>query len=453
MSNQPISPEKVTSQAQPPTSRQQRMLQHITFLSQNIGGRGSCTEQEEQACQYAARMMQAQGLESISIDNFQANPSTYRPFALAFGAALLGSLAALLFPGSISFAIAAFLNGLGAIGMLAETNLTSNWMQWLLRKTSDRNVSDPEAGRNNSDGEFTDGSNISGNPTNGKHAVGHNAVGRYYPKKSIHNQIVLCAHIDTHRTPIFYSSKKWQQAFSLLVLLAFASMAIGALLFILTLLTSWRWLLWGSPFLSLIQLSALILCLHADFTPYSPGANDNASGAAVCLEIANHLPNEPLDHTSIYFAFTGCEEVGAHGIKAFLNQYAHSLDKNTIFIILDEVGQGFIKYLTQDGLVFQHPTHPQALALARQTASMLEGLDIREGPGLAYTDALVATQRGHIALTVCTLPEADGEDESHWHQMSDTLEHIDPDTLEHVFQFAWTLIQSVEKGAFPSQTA
>ena len=170
-------------------------------------------------------------------------------------------------------------------------------------------------------------------------------------------------------------------------------MALGALLFTLTLLTPWRWLLWAMPFLALIQLSALALCLHADFTPFSPGANDNASGAAVCLEIASYLQNEPLDHTKVYFAFTGCEEVGARGIKAFLDQYAHDLDKNTIFIILDEVGQGFIKYLIQDGLVFQHPTHPQALALARHTASMLEGLDIREGPGLAYTDALVATQR------------------------------------------------------------
>lgn len=233
--------------------------------------------------------------------------------------------------------------------------------------------------------------------------------------------------------------------FSLLVQLAFSSMVAGAILFTLLAFSAWGWLRWLAVLIALVELLALLLCLHADFTPFSPGANDNASGVSVCLEIAHHLQNNPLNHTSVHFAFTGCEEVGAHGMKAFVNQHQDMLDKETIYLILDEVGSGSIKYLTQDGLVFQHPTHPQALALARQVASNQPELNIQEGPGLAYTDALVATQRGLVALTICTLPEPGSHESSHWHQMSDTVEHVDPTSLENVFQFTLEVLKLIDQ--------
>lgn len=392
------------------------MLEHIKFLSQDIGSRGSCTPQEEQACRYTKDFLQSLDLNSITLDHFQAIPSTYQPFALAFGIALLGALAALFIPAQTIFIVAAVLNALGAAGMLAETNLSPNWMQWLLPK-----------------------------------AVSHNAVGVWKPHGEVSRQVVLCAHVDTHRTPIFYSSESWHKVFSLMVQMAFASMVSGAILFVLMAFSTWDWLRWLAAMIALVELLALLLCLHADRTPFSPGANDNASGVAVCLEIAKHLKNYPLKHTSIHFAFTGCEEVGAHGIKTFLNQYTDVIDNKTVFIILDEVGLGSIRYLTRDGLVFQHPTHPQALALAHQTASTLKTLNIHEGPGLAYTDALVATKRGLSALTICTLPETGSQESSHWHQMSDTIEHVDPTSLENVFQFTWALIQKIDQSSSPTK--
>lgn len=159
-------------ETQAAADRQRRMLQHITHLSQTIGGRGSCTPQEKEACQVTQAVMQELGLSAVNLEPFQANRSTYLPFALAFGAALVGSLAALLIPGQILFMIAAVVNALGATGMLAETNLSPNWMQWLLPK-----------------------------------AASHNAVGVWTPHGDIKKQVVLCAHVDTHRTPIFYSSE------------------------------------------------------------------------------------------------------------------------------------------------------------------------------------------------------------------------------------------------------
>lgn len=252
------------------------MLEHIAYLSQTIGARGSCTSKEKEACQYTQAVMQALGLSAVNLESFQANQSTYLPFALAFGAALVGSLAALFIPAQTVFIVATALNALGAAGMLAETNLSTNWMQWLLPK-----------------------------------AASHNSVGVFKPQGDIKKQVVLCAHVDTHRTPIFYSSESWHKVFSLLVQLAFASMVLCAILFILLAFTLWDSLRW-----------------------------------------------------------------------------------------------------------------------------------------LAVLTALVATQRGLIALTICTFPEPSSQESSHWHQMSDTVEHVDPTCLENVFQFTLVLLKTFDQPGY-----
>ena len=76
----------------------QKAFEHIVYLSQTIGGRGSCTPQERQASEYAAGQMRSLGLSEVRLEPFRGVPSTYWPFCLAFGAALLGTLAGFFFP-------------------------------------------------------------------------------------------------------------------------------------------------------------------------------------------------------------------------------------------------------------------------------------------------------------------------------------------------------------------
>ena len=61
----------------------QKALTHIEYLSESIGGRGSCTEAELQAGEYVARQMRAMSLKDIRTDAFEAVPSTYWGFALS----------------------------------------------------------------------------------------------------------------------------------------------------------------------------------------------------------------------------------------------------------------------------------------------------------------------------------------------------------------------------------
>jgi hypothetical protein len=307
-----------------------RALEHIRHLSVKIGGRGSCTPSERQAAQYTVDQMEEMGVQNARLESFKGAPSTYRPFALAFGVALLGTFATWLGDGREWLLLAALLNGLGATGMLAETDLSPNWTRRLLPRLTS-----------------------------------HNAIGIIPAAIQTRQRAVLCAHVDSHRTPVFYSSPTWRKLFSRLVSLAFLSMPAGGAFFALP--ASCRTRVRGIGLLiTLMQASVVGLIIHADFTPFTPGANDNASGVGVVLEIGQRLAQDPLPFTEVWLVFTGCEETGAVGMAAFLDTHAKELGGEAIFVILDEAGLGKLQYITADGLVIKHPTHPKALELVRR---------------------------------------------------------------------------------------
>lgn len=386
----------------------QRAVETIRYLAEEIGGRGSCTPAERQAAEYVAGQMRALGVQEVRLEPYRGAPSTYRPYTLAFIAALLGTLLLWLLGGRWAMAGAALLSGLAAWGMLAETDLAANWMRRLLPRGDSQN-----------------------------------AVGLIPAKDQGRRRIVLCAHLDTHRTPIFYSSPTWYALFGLLVGGAFLSMAVGAIAYALGAMFDWSWVHWPGLAAAAMEFFALVLCLHADFTPFSPGANDNASGVGVILGLARRLQEEPLAHTEVWLVFTGCEEVAAYGMAAFLDAHAAELGTDAVYIVLDQVGLGRVSYLTADGLIRKRRTHPRALELARRAAAAQPELQVGEHVGPAYTDALVATRRGLIALTIDALPPPDAG-ALHWHQMSDTPAHVDLHTLTDAHLFTWKILQEVE---------
>ncbi len=170
----------------------QQMIAHIHHLSIKIGGRGSCTPAECQAADYVAEQMRLLGVREVRLEPYQGAPSTYRPYVLTFTVALVGTIGVWLVNTRGMMAFAALLSALGAWGMLAETDFATNWMRWLLPK-----------------------------------ARSQNAVGIIPPSGLVRHRVVLCAHLDTHRTPIFYSSKAWHTLFGFLVGQRSSAWALG----------------------------------------------------------------------------------------------------------------------------------------------------------------------------------------------------------------------------------
>jgi hypothetical protein len=221
-------------------------------------------------------------------------------------------------------------------------------------------------------------------------------------------------------------------------------MAISALAYAVGGIFDWSWVRWIGLVAAVMEVFALGMSLHADLTPFSPGANDNGSGVGVILGLAERLREEPLAHTEIWLAFTGCEEAAAYGISAFLDLHAGELGEEAVHIVIDQVGKGRLEYLTADGLIIKRATHPQALEVAREAAQALPDIETAEQIGIAYTDAAVATKRGLIALTLVAVPPPGSSESMHWHQMSDTLENIDPQALAAVHVYTWQVLQILD---------
>jgi len=379
---------------------------HVTYLAEAIGGRGSCTFQERQAAEYCRRQLQALGVKQVRLERFRGAPSTYRPYAMAFIAALLGACLTWL-GGRVLLLVAAFLNAMGTWGMLAESDFSDNWTRRLLPSGESQNV-----------------------------------VGIVPAARKPARRVVLVAHLDTHRTPIFYSSASWQRLFSLLVGSAFVSMGLSALLYLLGAITGWGGVRWmGLPMVAM-ELFALAMCVHADFTPFSPGANDNGSGVGSVLALAARLVREPLQQTEVWLLLTGCEEAASYGMVAFLDAHGDGL-REALFINLDQVGMGRVSTPVPEGLIIRRRPHPEVLGLARRVAEAHPELGFSEHVGAAYTDAAVAHKRGFKALSLDAMP-AEGATQTYWHQMSDTPKHVVVETLRDVHLFVWEMLREID---------
>ena len=95
----------------------------------------------------------------------------------------------------------------------------------------------------------------------------------------------------------------------------------------------------------------------------------------------------------------------------------------------------------------KHKTHPEALELARLARQELPELEVIEMHGIAYTDATAATKLGRRAITLVANPPKGTHESTHWHQMSDTIDNIDPNTLYDALKFTWQLLQIIDHQA------
>jgi hypothetical protein len=390
------------------TSQAVKMRAVIDHLAHEIGGRGTCTPKVRRAARYVERIMRSAGVNIGRFQPFFAISSTYAPFLLAFLLSFLGSLAVILFPRGFLLLPGLILNVLALGGLLAETDLAPNWMRALLPKTPTQNL-----------------------------------TARIEPQRKPRRQVVLCAHLDTHRTPVFYSSSAWITTFSVALIAIVLGMFVSALIALLLIILPAEWLRYFLIPFQAVELFAIAMCIHADLTPYSPGANDDASGVSVVTVLACQLAAQPLKHTIVHVLFTDGEEAGCTGMQYFLMKKRCVLPPDTLFLILDEVGAGTLTFLAADGLLFKHRTHPTAVNLIQQVQQACPTISLLSKIGLAYTDALVATKAGYPAITLVNTPSP--ANPSHWHQGSDTSTFIEDRTLKDCFALVRQILNTFDE--------
>ena len=92
----------------------------------------------------------------------------------------------------------------------------------------------------------------------------------------------------------------------------------------------------------------IIVGAHYDSADAGPGADDNASGLAVMLEVARLISSQATPYTLRFIAF-GAEESGLLGSYAYLNQMSQEEFENVIAMIdLDSLIAGDVAYVYSD---------------------------------------------------------------------------------------------------------
>jgi hypothetical protein len=386
-----------------------RALEHLHHLAETIGPRGSTSPQEREAAEYARGVLEGLGL-SPRVQPFTSAVSAWRPYALALALALL---AVAIYPigGRITAVVAAALVATILVSALLEMNFTNNPLRWVLPKGRSQNV-----------------------------------IAVVPPSGETRRRAVLVGHLDTHRTPFLFGSPARLRLFAVLSPLGFGGIAVLGGLFAAGAVWQEPVLYYASLAPTVVLLLVLPMLVQSDFTPYTAGANDNASGAAAVLSLAERLKETPLSNTEVWTVNTGCEEVGCYGADAFVREHRQRLD-GACFISLDSVassGSGPC-YITHEGMTKRYRSDPRLLSLARQIAADRPELGAyAESMSIGYTEGAIGIKHGLPSITFVNL-RPDGV-LPYWHRPDDTVEHVDPDVLARSEEFVWELLQRIDAG-------
>ena len=135
-----------------------------------------------------------------------------------------------------------------------------------------------------------------------------------------------------------------------------------------------------------------------------PGASDNASGAAVAMQLAAECAAAPLEHTEVDLLITSCEESGLLGAQAYARRHKLRAAETT-FLNFDTVGgPAPLTYILREGsATMNRPASERLIEMLEAIAQRRPELGLDPGahdPGPADrrdADARARVGGGHAA--------------------------------------------------------
>ena len=175
------------------------------------------------------------------------------------------------------------------------------------------------------------------------------------------------------------------------------------------------------------------LATGADAGRAHVGADDNASGTAAVLAIADAMAHQPQRRRHLLIALWSAEEIGLVGSAAFVSAAVVPPDQIAAYLNFDMVGR------MQDNKLAV-----QATGTSPVWASILERVNVAAGFALALqtdpyqpTDVATFNQAGVPSLAFTTGAHAD------YHKPSDTADKINYEDLDRVATMATAIVRRV----------
>jgi Zn-dependent M28 family amino/carboxypeptidase len=211
-----------------------------------------------------------------------------------------------------------------------------------------------------------------------------------------------------------------------------AAVAIGSL-------TGSRLLRWLGTIASAGTLAAM---LDIGRRPAVPGANDNASGVAAMVAVAESLAKRPPAGLRVMLVSAGAEEALQEGIRGFAREYFASLPReSTWFLNLDTVGSGRLVLLEGEGPVRMHDYDADFKDLVAGCADKLDIPILRGLRSRNSTDGCVPRMAGFPTATIVSVDRR--KLLPHYHLDSDRPEHVDYDCVADAAALAEAVARSL----------
>ena len=284
------------------------------------------------------------------------------------------------------------------------------------------------------------------------------------PSRRISHRIVLLAHVDAAPTGLMFHPFFVRSAAKSLLPQPFAAitkrqMLLLVICFIAIALIDVVYLATGYIMVINCGIAAVVLLICAwllgelAFWPrIVPGANDNLTGCAAVMAIAERIKITSPDNVEWWFVFNAAEESGNCGAREFVKTVAKSWDRdNTLVLAIDSVGSGDLQYHVEGEFV-PLPLDTRVLsalhAAARQS-SQWSNLAPYYAPAGA-TDAAPFIRAGFQAVAFARI-DAELGAPSNYHRPSDVASNLNAEAIDSTIEFVLavcnTWVQARESSA------
>jgi hypothetical protein len=175
---------------------------------------------------------------------------------------------------------------------------------------------------------------------------------------------------------------------------------------------------------------------------YYPGADDNASGAVMVLEMARRLAGKPTRRPILFLHFGG-EEMGLQGSSFWVEHPTETLSRVRFMFNCDQVGR-----LSREVPVLTLDARGSSTSLLADLARLTpKGLTVRVDPGLIQggTDSICFSGKGIPTVSYFT-----GEHED-YHQPSDTPDKINLDGMATLAEMLESNIREIADRPTPPE--
>jgi hypothetical protein len=181
--------------------------------------------------------------------------------------------------------------------------------------------------------------------------------------------------------------------------------------------------------------SAINVLLMADIGRHKavPGANDNLSGVAVLVGLADALRDKPVDGLRVILVSAGAEETLQEGIRGYAERHFPNLPpESTWFLNVDTVACPELVLLEGEG-PFVMRDYDRDFKRMVAAAAERNGIHIRRGMrARTSTDSVVPLRAGYPIATLVSMNEHKALDNYHW--PTDVPDNVNLDTVEAAFR-------------------